>query len=97
MYRLLKRWDVGDGDTGWETLGVFRKIRKARQAMHKDVKDVEAANCYQSPDYGGLDDGEESRRISKNRHVYIISHSECEHIEWEITRGTGFSNQIGDF
>ncbi len=89
-YKLLKRWSVEDEDgldTGWETLGCFRKIRKARKAMHKDVKEVEAINCYQSPDYGGMNDGQESRKLGKNGHVYIISHAEMELIEWEIVKG----------
>ena len=92
MYKLLKRWDVNE-ETGRECLGVFKKIRKARQAMHKDVREVEEMNCYQSPDY----DGEESRRVSRNRHFYIISYVDGEHIEWEIVRGTDFTNQMYDF
>ena len=99
MYRLLKRWYISDcesdGDSGWEVVGTYRTIRKARQAMHKDVREVEFANCYQHPDYGGLDDTQKSTRISRNEHIYDMADSCGSLVHWEIVRGhKGFGKQL---
>ena len=100
MYKLLKRWYLSDGENpaeiGWETLGTFRKIRKARRAMHKNVREVEIANEYRSPFYGGQDDTQRSVSLTKDRHYYDMADSNGSHVEWEIVGpGKGFTHPIG--
>lgn len=101
MYRVLKRWYISDGnqpaDMGWECLGVFRKIRKARQAMHRDIKDVEKYNCYRDPAYGGKNDTQRSLRHSRDRHVYDMADCNNSHIEWEVSRIPAFSHALYDY
>ncbi len=102
-YKLLRRWYVSDCfgedvDEGWEVVGVFSRIRKARQAMHKDVREVEIANCYQDDGYGGLDDVQQSIRLGRDRHVYDMADMNGSHVEWEIVGiGKGFTKMIGDY
>lgn len=96
MYKLLKRWYLSDGESpaemSWKCLGSFRKIRKARRAMHRDVTNIESANEYRSRFYGGINDTQRSVRLSKDRHVYDIADSNGSHVEWEITRSGNFTN-----
>ena len=67
MYKLLKRWYISDGEnpaeTGWKHIGTFHRIRHARRAMHRDVRETEAANEYRSPHYGGKENTQKSIRI----------------------------------
>lgn len=100
MYKLLKRWYISDGEnpaeTGWEVVGTYRKLRKARRAMHADVHDVETANEYRSPFFGGEDDTQRSVSITREHHLYDMADSNGSHVEWEIVGiGRGFTHPIG--
>lgn len=97
-YKVLKRWYLSDGESpaemGWKILGRFSCIRKAREAMHHDVRAVEAANEYRSPYYGGEDDTQKSRRLSRDNHLYDMADSNGSHVEWEIVRGGLFTRPL---
>jgi hypothetical protein len=100
MYKLLKRWYLSDGEKpaeiGWETLGTFRKIRKARRAMHADVHEVVIANEHRLPFNGTDSDTQQSVSLSRDHHLYDMADSNGSHVEWEIVGlGKGFTHPIG--
>lgn len=100
-YTILKRWYVSDGDDneeiGWKVVGRANKLRKAKEIMHKDVREVEIINEYQSPYYGGIDDCQQSIRTSKVSHTYDMADSCGSEVNWLIVKGRRYGTFTTEF